>query len=258
MGLSKLILWDKTGSDCPYVQRDKIALVEKGVHFEEKNVDLSNKSKEYLDLYGSLSPDPAASAKVPLLEHGEPGTSDYVKLIESNVILEYIEDVWGAEGPRLRPTDPKEAAAARMFAETFSRMMPWPLIRGDSKDALIAALKDYAKGMSVVERSLELYGKDGGDFLLGADFSVAECMTAPFVVRSIGWLKEIRGVDVVKLCEDLGHARLTRWMKAVLSRPSVLQTSKTFDPAGLKKVHPDWIKCDATLEFSISDGELVF
>merc|ERR1719188_111884 len=102
----RIVLWNKVGSDCPFVQRDKIALIEKGIPFEEKQVELAaeKRSQEFLDMYASMALDPKASekklGKVPILEHGEPGTPEYVKLIESNVIMEYIEDAWGDVGHR--------------------------------------------------------------------------------------------------------------------------------------------------------------
>jgi len=42
-----------------------------------------------------------------------------VKLIESGVIVEYLEDAFHGEGPDLRPSHPREAAAVRMFNEAY-------------------------------------------------------------------------------------------------------------------------------------------
>merc|ERR1711879_1106457 len=102
------------------------------------------------------APDTSVSAKVPILEHGEPGTADYVKLIESGVILEYIEDVWGDHGARSRPSG-RDGAAVRMFNDAANGLAPWKLITGKDKAMLQQALKDLAKGMRSADRCLQLY-----------------------------------------------------------------------------------------------------
>lgn len=226
-----------------------------------KNVDLTNRTQEFIDFYKSMSPDETASAKVPILEHGEPGSEDYVKLIESNIILEYIEDVWGDKGPRLRPTNPMDAAGVRMFNESFGKMSPFGLIMGDSLEALQKKLQEMAKGMQIVDRCLQQYKKRNasGDFVMGLEFSQAECMAAPILVRAVDWLKGIRGVDMVQLAEDLALPYLVAWMRAVLSRPSVKETTPDVDLSeNIKKVHPDWIKCEDKLTYKVVDGTLVF
>lgn len=243
------------------MQRDKIALIEKGIAFEEKNVDLKNRPPEFIELYQSMCPDVSATAKVPIMEHGDRGSEDYVKIIESNVILDYIEDVWGDVGVRLRPNNPKDAAAVRMFNESFGKMGPFGLVSGESIEVLQKKLVEFAKGMQIVDRCLQLYKKRDadGDLLLGADFSQAECMAAPILVRGIAWLKGIRGLDVQKLSDDLGLVHLSRWMAAVLSRPSVIKTTPTGDLAqSIKQVHPEWFKCEDKLVYTVSNGQIVF
>ena len=65
---------------CPYVQRSRIALMEKGIDFIFTEVDLRNKPDWFLEIspYG----------KVPVLKHDD-------KIIyESAVINEYLEDCY--------------------------------------------------------------------------------------------------------------------------------------------------------------------
>lgn len=225
-----------------------------------KTVDLKNRPQEFIDFYKTMCPDETATAKVPILEHGEPGCEDYVKLIESNVILEYIEDVWGDKGPRLRPTAPVDAAGVRMFNDSFGKMSPFGLIMGATPEALQKKLQEMASGMRIVDRCLQQYKKRNatGDFLMGSDFSQAECMAAPILVRAVAWLKGIRNVDLIQLAQDLGLAHLSAWMSAVLSRPSVKETTPDVDLAeDIKKVHPDWITCEDKLTYKVVDGRLV-
>ena len=71
-----------------------MVLREKGIDFEVHEVDLSNKSEEFL----SVSP----YGKVPVLRVN--GTSLY----ESNIVNEYLEEVY--DSPRLMPENPQERA----------------------------------------------------------------------------------------------------------------------------------------------------
>src|ERR671916_3335758 len=76
-----------------------MVLHEKGVDFEVNEVDLSNKSEEFLNVspYG----------KVPVLSVN--GTSLY----ESNIVNEYLDEVY--ESPKLMPEDPEERASVRSW-----------------------------------------------------------------------------------------------------------------------------------------------
>ena len=90
--------------------RTRMVLHEKGIDFEVHEVDLSNKSEEFL----SVSP----YGKVPVLSVN--GTSLY----ESNIVNEYLDEVYGS--PRLMPEDPEERASVRSwmaFAMTTSSLL---------------------------------------------------------------------------------------------------------------------------------------
>jgi glutathione S-transferase len=69
----------------------------------------------------------------------------------------------------------------------------------------------------------------GGPFVCGDQFTIAECMTAPFVQRAHFLYTEYLSLDVLQLCERRGYARAGAWWKAVLERPSVQETA-TPDP----------------------------
>ncbi len=76
-----------------------MVLHEKGIDFEVHEVDLSNKSEEFL----SVSP----YGKVPVLRVN--GTSLY----ESNIVNEYLDEVY--ESPKLMPEDPEGRASVRSW-----------------------------------------------------------------------------------------------------------------------------------------------
>src|SRR5713226_4272858 len=95
-----ITLYDYHGSPC--ARRVRIVLLEKGLTWTTRLVDLTRmeqKRPEYL----KLNP----NGLVPTLVHG-----DRV-LFESNVITEYLDDVFPS--PRLYPDDPWERAQAKMW-----------------------------------------------------------------------------------------------------------------------------------------------
>jgi len=61
--------------------------------------------------------------------------------------------------------------------------------------------------------------------LLGSQFSLAECVAAPWAERMILMLPYWRGLSVLDLCQQSGCPRTAAWLEAVAARPSVAATS---------------------------------
>ena len=66
---------------------------------------------------------------------------------------------------------------------------------------------------------------DGGAFLCGEAFTLAECVAAPWVERMSAMLPLWRNIDFTALCEGHGLTKVAAWSDAVLERPSVQTTS---------------------------------
>merc|ERR1712190_168288 len=105
-----------------------------------------------------------------------------------------------------------------MFLEVASKLMPFGVVFSKYEN-LDKAFKDFAAIAKQMNAALERWGEPGGDFLLGNQFSMAEVLPAPLLVRLNMW-DWWRGVNAVELIEKLGYARLSKWMKAVVARES--------------------------------------
>lgn len=180
---------------CPYVQRAAIALAEKGVPFERRDVDLANKP----DWFKAISP----LGKVPLLQVGDE------VLFESAVIVEYLEDT---QAPRLHPAEPLARARHRAWMEVGSSILAdiWTLETTPDR----AAFDSKAASIRDKFQRLELELGDG-PYFGGERFSLVDAVFAP----------AFRYFDVFDRFVDLGTfadlPKVQAWRWALAARPSV-------------------------------------
>jgi glutathione S-transferase len=94
-----------SGTTCPFSQRCRLVLFEKGMDFEIRDVDLFNKPEDIavMNPYG----------QVPILVERD------LILYESNIINEYIDERF--PHPQLMPADPVQRARARLFLLNFEK-----------------------------------------------------------------------------------------------------------------------------------------
>jgi len=103
---------------CPYCARVRIALAEKGLDYENVQVDLSNRPEWLIE----LNP---PNGRVPVLDG----------LPESEVIMELLEEI--RPDPPLLPESPSERARARLLVHRFDENLGddyYAFRRGDEND----------------------------------------------------------------------------------------------------------------------------
>src|SRR5918993_6024228 len=123
-----------------------MVLHEKGIDFEVHEVDLSNKSEEFL----SVSP----YGKVPVLR------VNGISLYESNIVNEYLDEVY--DSPKLMPENPEERALVRSwmaFADDYFfpsvHRVRMGLQRGYSEEQIQEANEKLDNALSRLEHQLE-------------------------------------------------------------------------------------------------------
>lgn len=180
---------------CPYVQRAAIALAEKGVLFERRDVDLANKPA----WFRAISP----QGKVPLLQVGD-GV-----LFESAVIVEYLEDT---RAPALHPADPLARAHHRAWMEFGSSILAdiWTIETTPDRAVF------EAKAALLHEKFGRLEAELGhGPYFAGERFTLVDAVFAP----------AFRYFDVFDRFVDLGVfaglPKVQAWRRALAVRPSV-------------------------------------
>jgi glutathione S-transferase/RNA polymerase-associated protein len=183
----------------PYAQKVKIALSEKGVPFECRLPNFLGGDAEFL----AASP----RGEVPALIDGE------VRIFDSTVILEYIEDRWPT--PPLLPATPAERARVRMLEElcdTYYEAINWATYE-------IRVFR-RAEG-SLAERLLARIGTQVTGVNAYLDRQLGE---APyFNGAAFGW-GDLAVVPHVQAAAAAGNAptgRLAAWLERVRERPSV-------------------------------------
>lgn len=176
-----------------------MVLHEKGADFETHEVDLQNKSEEFL----SVSP----TGKVPVV------VADGDPIYESNVVNQFLDEV--LDGPRLLPEDPKERAHARIWMSLAdSDFYPAVFVAsvgrdfGFSEERIAEALGELGETLSRLEERLE-----GREYLAGGGFSLAD-------IAHAGNFDRLRGLDGEGKIDLSGYPNVRAWMERIEARKS--------------------------------------
>ena len=145
---------------------------------------------------------------VPLLEHGQE------LVIESTVVARYIARHVG--GPELYPRTAEDLERIERFLSRWADVETtyYDLLRASSDAQAEERRALFVDRLAAVD---ELLGARA-PFLLGEDFSFAECIAGPWVQRFFVTLPYFRGIDF----DDVLRAfdALPGWMHAVRDRAS--------------------------------------
>ncbi len=181
-------------------------------------------------------------SKVPAIAYGGPvvpanqPSPESTKLVESLILNEFIGDLFPASS--LLPSSPVERAKARFFIDTFSNQFSPPyisfLLRGDSKEALFAALKAQQ----------DLLVQNGNKkFAVNDDFTIADAAVLPFFARfetvlsnDLGAYEEGEGKQVLNtLATEPKYKIFWDYFQRLKSRESF---KKTYWPVSLRSILP--------------------
>ncbi len=183
---------------CPFVQRAAIALLEKDLPFERRNIDLGNKPDWFL----KLSP----FGKVPLLL-----VDDETVLFESSVIAEYINDLTGGA---LLASDALSKAGQRAWIEFASATIGnigklYSARDNDAFDSARAALSDKWQILD------DILGD--GPYFSGENFSLVDAAFAP-VFRYFDVIEMLSNIDFF-----IDVPKVRAWRNVLATRRSVQQ-----------------------------------
>lgn len=180
---------------CPYVQRAAIALTEKGVPFERRDVDFSDKPDWFLEV------SPLGKTPV-LIVDGHP-------IFESAVILEYLEDAYG---PPMHPADPLARADHRAWMEFGSAVLDdiAGFYNAPDKEVIIRKAERLAERFKQVEGRLQY-----GPYFAGERFCLVDAVFGPV----------FRYFDVFDRITDFGifdgKSKTRSWREKLAARQNI-------------------------------------
>jgi len=184
-----------SGTPCPFSQRCRRVLFEKGMDFEIKDVDLFKKPEDInvMNPYG----------QVPILVERD------LTLYESNIINEYIDERF--PHPQLMPADPVMRARARLFLFNFERelFVHVQTIENTNNQKAIEKGKLLIRDRLTQLAPILLKSK----YMLGDEFSMLDVAIAPLL-----WRLDHYGIDLPK-----SAAPLMKYAERIFSRPAYIE-----------------------------------
>ncbi len=182
-----------SGTTCPFSQRCRIVLYEKGMDFQIIDVDMYNKPEDI----AAMNP----YNRLPVLVERD------LILYESNIINEYIDERF--PHPQLMPPDPVQRARARLFlfnfeVELFSQIEPIETGNPKQQERARQLLHERLTQLSPVFARQK--------FLLGEEFSMLDVALSPLL-----WRLDHYGIQLPKQA-----APLMKYAERIFSRPAFI------------------------------------
>ena len=188
-----------SGTTCPFSQRCRLVLFEKGMDFEVRDVDLFNKPEDIavMNPYG----------QVPILVERD------LILYESNIINEYIDERF--PHPQLMPGDPVARARVRLFLFNFEKELFSNVNILEGRGGVKPNDKQLEKARAQIRDRLTqlapIFLKN--KYMLGDDFSMLDVAIAPLL-----WRIDYYGIELSK-----NAAPLLKYAERIFSRPAYIE-----------------------------------
>ncbi|MGE4369885.1 MAG: glutathione S-transferase N-terminal domain-containing protein [Burkholderiaceae bacterium] len=186
-----------SGTTCPFSQRCRFVLFEKGMDFEIRDIDLYNKPEDIavMNPYG----------QVPILVERD------LILYESNIINEYIDERF--PHPQLMPADPVMRARTRLFLYNFEKEL----------FVHVSVLEDRSNSDSAAQETARQNIRDRlaqlaplllkNKYMLGEEFSMLDVAVAPLL-----WRLDHYAIELPK-----NAAPLMKYAERIFSRPAFIE-----------------------------------
>ena len=185
-----------SGNTCPFSQRCRFVLFEKGMDFEIRDIDLYHKPEDInvLNPYG----------EVPILVERD------LVLYESNIINEYIDERF--PHPQLMPPDPVERARARLTLFNLEREIFVHVktledrnSTEEQREAARQKIRDSLVGLAPVVAKRK--------YLNGDEFSMLDIALAPLL-----WRLSYYGIELPPAAMPV-----QKYAERVFSRPAFIE-----------------------------------
>lgn len=186
-----------SGTTCPFSQRCRFVLFEKGMDFEIRDIDLYNKPEDIsvMNPYG----------QVPILVERD------LILYESNIINEYIDERF--PHPQLMPADPVMRARTRLFLYNFEKELFTHVCVLENRNSPDEKALEVARN-TIRDRLAQLAPLlIKNRFMLGEEFSMLDVAMAPLL-----WRLEHYGIELPK-----SAAPVQKYAERIFSRPAYIE-----------------------------------
>ncbi|MFZ1890658.1 MAG: glutathione S-transferase N-terminal domain-containing protein [Formosimonas sp.] len=184
-----------SGTTCPFSQRCRFVLFEKGMDFEVRDVDVFQKPDDIMMMnpYGQL----------PILVDRD------LILYESNIINEYIDERF--PHPQLMPADPVMRARVRLMLLTFERELFTHVqtLENPARHSEHEAATKYISDQLTQLAPIFAHNK----YMLGDDFTMPDIALAPLL-----WRLEYYDITLPKAA-----APLLKYAERIFSRPKYIE-----------------------------------
>lgn len=200
---------------CPFAQRAWMALVHKGIDFEYIEVDPYHLSGWWMEVS-------RGAGLVPVIVQGNSNGKGETTVVESNRILEYLEDLNPEDNP-IFAADPLKRAEQKYWMDHIGNKITPYLYqflkavepgagRDESRDKMIEGLIAWVEAMD-----------ESGPYFSGNNLSAVDIAMIPFAYRIEVLLGKYRDFSLPQ--EGDGWSRYHRWYTQMLDHPAFRETA---------------------------------